>query len=228
MRSPFPLRFLSCLFSIATTLSAAEWVALFDGKSIDNWVVKGGTATFHVEDGVIVGTTGGKGSINTFLCTPRDYSDFELELEVKLDDRLNSGVQIRSHTYTQDTPQPSGGSRIRVRGEVYGYQCEMAANSKGTAGNFWDEARWNRWHDDLSNKPGAATAFKAGEWNHYRIVAQGDRIRSWVNGIPCADFRDTLDASGFIGLQVHRIKSDAGPYQVRWRNLRIRELTTTK
>ena len=74
------------------------WVSLFDGKSIDNWVVKGGSAKYHVEDGMIVGTTVEK-SKNTFLCTPRDYGDFELELEVLCDKELNSGIQIRSHTY---------------------------------------------------------------------------------------------------------------------------------
>ena len=58
--------------------------------------------------------------------------------------------------------------------------------------------------------------------------AQGNLIRSWVNGTSCADFRDTLDAGGFIGLQVDRIKSDAGPYQARWRNLRIRGRPPTK
>lgn len=217
---------LICLLSLATAarLSASEWVSLFDGKTLNNWVVKGGNATYRVENGEIVGTTGSKGSINTFLCTTRDYSDFELELDVKLDDSLNSGVQIRSHTYTKDTPQPSGGNRIRIKGEVYGYQCEMAANAKGTAGNFWDEGRWTKWHDDLTNKPGTATAFKAGQWNHYRIIAKGDHIRSWVNGIPCADFHDSEDASGFIGLQIHRIRADVGPFHARWRNIRIREL----
>lgn len=58
----------------------------------------------------------------------------------------------------------------------------------------------------------------------YRIIAQGDRIRSWVNGVPCADFCDDMDATGFIGLQVHGIRKGTGPYQVRWKNIKIREL----
>lgn len=206
--------------------AASEWAPLFDGKTLDNWVVKGGTATYRVENGVIVGTTSTNPSMNTFLSTTRDYADFELQLEVLCDDALNSGIQIRSHTYEKDQPQPSNSERIRKKGEVYGYQCEIAANDKCTAGNFWDEGRWTKWHDDLTKKPGACTAFKAGEWNHYRIVAQGDRIRSWVNGVPCADFHDGADATGFIGLQVHRIRSGADrKFQVRFKNLKIRELT---
>ena len=86
----------ACALSIASAQPNANWVSLFDGKSIDNWVVKGGSAKYHVEDGMIVGTTVDK-SKNTFLCTKRDYADFELELMVRCDKELNSGIQIRSH-----------------------------------------------------------------------------------------------------------------------------------
>ena len=207
----------------ASAASAPGWISLFDGKSIDNWIVKGGTAKYHAENGMIVGTTV-EGSKNTFLSTRRDYADFELQLDVLCDKELNSGVQIRSHVYEKATPQPSQPKRTREKGEVYGYQCEIATGDKCVCGNFWDEGRWTKWLDDLSKKPGACAAFKDGQWNTYRIVAQGDRIRSWVNGVPCADFRDTMDATGFIGLQVHTIKAGTGPYQVRFKNLNLREL----
>lgn len=205
-------------------LSAAEEKSkpLFNGKSIDGWKVEGGTATYKVEDGMIVGTTV-EGSPNTFLCKG-PFGDFELELDVKCEKALNSGIQIRSHIYDKDTPQPSDPKRIRKAGELYGYQCEIAAAELGVSGNFWDEGRFTRWHDDFTNKPAARGAFKNDEWNHYRIVAQGDHIRSWVNGVACADFHDKTDASGLIGLQVHGIKPGKGPYQVRWKNIRIREL----
>lgn len=219
---------LPALLLIAATLTLAaaateKSAPFFDGKTLAGWVTKGGTGTYRVEDGVIVGRTV-EGSKNTFLCTTRDYADFEFECVVKCDVALNSGFQIRSHTYARDTPQASLPTKIREKGEVYGYQCEIAAAAKGVSGNFWDEGRWTKWHDDLAKKPGAAAAFKDGEWNHYRIVAQGDRIRSWVNGVPCADFRDPMDATGFIGLQVHSIAKGKGPYEVRWKNLRLREL----
>lgn len=210
---------------VSLTLSAAaedSGTPLFDGKSLDGWQVKGGTATYQAEDGMIVGTTV-NGSPNTFLCRG-PFSDFVLDLDVKCDKELNSGIQIRSHVYEQDTPQPSNPKRIRKTGEVFGYQCEIASAESGVSGNFWDEGRHTKWHDDFAKKPAAQKAFKNDEWNHYRIVAQGDHIRSWVNGVPCADFRDATDASGFIGLQVHGIKAGAGPCQVRWKNIRIREL----
>jgi hypothetical protein len=207
----------------ATGRSADEgWVSLFDGKTLDGWTLRGGSATFKVDDGTIVGTTS-TGGPNTFLCRG-PYGDFVLEFEVRCDVPLNSGVQIRSHVYEKDTPQESAPNRTRKAGEVYGYQCEIADQSLGTAGNFWDEARRSKWLDDFSDKPEARSAFKNRVWNHFRIVAQGPRIRSYINGIPCADFQDDRDASGFIGLQVHSIKPGTGPYQVRWRNIRLREL----
>ena len=53
---------------------------------------------------------------------------------------------------------------------------------------------------------------------------QGNRYRSWINGFPASDLTDDADQSGLIGLQVHGIAKGTGPYQVRWRNVRIREL----
>jgi len=69
----------------------AEWKALFDGKTLNGWEIRSGFAKYHVEDGVIVGTTV-EGSPNTFLCTKKRYGDFILEFEVKVDPVLNSGV----------------------------------------------------------------------------------------------------------------------------------------
>lgn len=215
---------LACLGAVLVfAADAPKWVSLFNSKNLDGWEVKGGTAKYEVKDGVIVGTTV-EGSANTFLCTKKDYADFVFEAEVLCDKELNSGFQIRSHVYEKDTPQASKKNRVRKAGEVYGYQCEITVQEKGTSGNFWDEGRFTKWHDNLTNRPPALSAFKDGQWNQFRIAAQGDRIRSWVNGVPCADFRDATDKTGFIGLQVHGIKAGSGPFQVRWKNIRVREL----
>ena len=216
--------YFTAILAIGTFANAADCrlVSLFDGKSIEGWAKEGGFATYEAKDGMIVGTTA-EGSRNTFLCKG-PYGDFVLELEVLCDTPLNSGIQIRSHVYEKDTPQMSKPKRIREKGEVYGYQCEIAAAASGSSGNFWDEGRRTKWLDDFSSKPEAQKAFKDEQWNHYRIVAQGDHIRSWINGVPCADFHDDMDATGFIGLQVHGIKKGTGPYQVRWKNIKIREL----
>jgi Domain of Unknown Function (DUF1080) len=215
-RSITALVILSCLGSLAAE-DDRHWVALFDGKTLDGWQVRGGFASYRAEDGAIVGSTVA-GSPNTFLCKG-DFKDFELELEVKCDPRLNSGVQVRSHSYSKDDPDP----KVRGRaGVVYGPQCEIARKDTGTAGRFYDEGRRGKWLNEI--KPQAKDAFEDNGWNHYRIVVQGNHYRSWINGVAACDFTDDVDASGFVGLQVHGIPKGQGPYQVRWRNVRIRQL----
>ena len=191
------------------------WVKLFDGKTLEGFEQKNGTATYSVEDGVILGKTS-EGSPNSFLCTKKEYSDFELKFEVKVDDELNSGVQIRSAS------KPD-----KNNGRVHGPQVEIATN--GTAGFIYGEALGTGWLSDEAGMadPEKKAAFKKGEWNKYRVLAQGNSIKTWVNDVPIADLVDEKSgmSSGFIGLQVHGIKSGTGPYEVRWRNLELKELT---
>jgi hypothetical protein len=209
------------------TLAAAagqSFVPLFDGKTLNGWEVCNGSAKYRVESGAIVGVTA-EGSPNSFLCTKKQYGDFVLEFEVKVDPALNSGVQIRSARYGADaTVLTFDGKATRPRkheaGRVYGYQVEIANAKSGVSGGIYDEAR-RGWLHNISDSPTAAKAFKDGAWNHYRIEAAGDRIRTWVNGVAAADLVDPVDQSGFIALQVH---SHKGPQaEVRWRALRIQD-----
>lgn len=233
---PSRLFLLSTAIAAATAFGAhaADMVPLFDGKSLDGWEVKSGTATYRVEDATIVGTTV-EGSPNTFLCTKKTYGDFVLEFEVKCDPDLNSGVQFRSEAYDKDTEIAiEGKPRKFPAGRVFGYQVEIASN--GSAGRVYDEARRGRWletgkapKDETKEEAEKATAagraaFKIDGWNQYRVIAQGDHIQTFINGTKIADFTDSMTASGFLGLQVHGIKKGTGPFSVRWRNIRIREL----
>lgn len=213
-----PLRFAAVLFvSLAAVPAfAGEWVELFDGKTLDGWTQRNGTATYRIEDKTIVGKTN-TGSPNSFLCSDKDYGDFELEFEVKVHDKLNSGVQIRSQT--KETPT----------GRVNGPQVEIEASGAGgaEAGYIYGEATGRGWltpEDKL--KP--HKQFKDGQWNKFRVVARGPRIQTWINGKPIADLTDEpiykTHPKGFIGLQVHGIGKDKGPYEVAWRNIRIKEL----
>lgn len=211
---------LAAILSIAPALAQGEgFRPLFDGKTLAGFTIRSGTATYKVEDGTIVGTTA-EGSGNTFLTTDKEYGDFELTFEVKVDNALNSGVQIRSHVAPENGFQPKLGGKL-PKDRLYGPQVEISTD--GMAGRIYDEARRGRWLD--TKQPTAETkgAFKKGEWNQYRVLAQGDRVQTWVNGIPIADVRDSEDAKGHIGLQVHGIARGTGPYQVRWKNLMIRE-----
>lgn len=216
--------------AIATTLPAAEpseagWQHWFKDGLGDAKVVSG-TASYKVEDGVLIGTTT-EGSPNSFLIKG-PFKDFELEFEVKVDDQLNSGVQVRSHLAKEGDPAPEGSKSGKPlpAGRLYGPQCEIAIN--GTAGNFYDEARRGTWWSLLTDTESIRTdaakaAFKKGEWNHYRIVVKGDHYQSWVNGVPTADFKQPGDPEGYVGFQVHGIKKGTGPFSVRWRNVKFRE-----
>ncbi len=221
--SPSPKTRLAAALVILTHVGSTafaddtSWVPLFDGKTLDGWQVRGGFATYRVEDAAIVGSTA-VGSPNTFLCKG-DFKDFELELEVKCEPALNSGIQVRSHVYDKNDPDPRNRGRAGV---VYGPQCEIARKETGTAARFYDKGRRCKWLAEI--KPEATGAFKDDNWNRYRIVVQGNRYRSWINGVAASDLTDDVDSHGFIGLQVHGIGKDQGPYHVRWRNVRIREL----
>jgi hypothetical protein len=211
---------------LAAAAFAAEPRSLFDGKTLKGWQQCNGTAKYTVEGGVIVGTTVA-GSPNSFLCSEKEYADFELELETKTDPALNSGVQIRSHRYEQPvTVRTFNGREIRNNkqpaGRVYGYQVEISNEESGNSGGVYDEAR-RGWLDDASSKPECRGAFKDNQWNRYQIRAIGDSIKTFVNGVACADVTDAADLSGFIALQVHSFKGEK-PAQVRFRNIRVTEL----
>ena len=219
----------------AGSATKTDSVSLFNGKNLDNWIKRGGEATYKIEGDAIVGTST-PNTPNTFLCTNRDYADFILELELKVDDGLNSGIQIRSHTRKEagsvKIPKTKGGDEFYTvkfeAGRVYGYQVEIDPSPRAYSGGIYDESR-RGWLNDLSGDKNKAAreAFKNGEWNKYRIEAIGHSIKTWVNGVPAADLTDDMDASGFIALQVHGIgdhKELAGT-QVRWRNIQIQEIT---
>jgi len=217
------------LLSVGAGAMAGPWVNLFNGQSLDGWSIHSGFATYRVEDGAIVGTAV-KGSPNTFLCTDKAYGDFILTFEVKCDPSLNSGVQIRSQIAKGETffvfRGPDGKPRQRSipADRVYGYQVEIAQGQTGTCGGIYDEARRAFFIAEVRDDPAAKNAFKDNEWNKYRIECRGCSIQTWVNDVPCADLKDSVDAQGIIGLQVHGLGRNFQPYQVRWRNIRIREL----
>lgn len=209
-----------CLFLLSVTVFGSsavqaedsEFVNLFNGSNLDGWTQRNGTATYRVEGDSIVGKTA-EGSPNSFLCTDKLYGDFELKFDVKVDSRLNSGVQIRSQT-KGDTPE----------GRVNGPQVEISLD--GMAGYVYGESAGGWMTPDSDRKP--HKHFKDGEWNSYRVVAKGDKIQTWINGTQISDLthkeRYQSHPKGFIGLQVHGIGRGQGPYEVRWRNLQLREL----
>ncbi len=192
------------------------FVDLFNGKDLSGWTQRNGTATYRVEGDAIVGKTN-EGSPNSFLCTDQKYGNFELKFDVKVDSALNSGVQIRSQTEGDTTTA-----------RVNGPQVEISLD--GMAGYVYGEAAGGWMTPDADRK--SHQTFQDGEWNHYHIVAFGPRIQTWINGEPISDLvheeKFKTHGEGFIGLQVHGIGAGQGPYEVRWRNLQLRDLSDFK
>ena len=203
------------LFSASNYAADKKYKAIFDGKTLEGWTQRNGTATYRVEKKSVVGKTN-EGSPNSFLCSDKEYGNFDLIFEVKVDDKLNSGVQIRSQT--------KGGPKGRVNGP----QVEIEASGKNgaEAGYIYGEAAggWMTPADKL--KP--HKHFKDGKWNKYRVVADGANIKVWINGAVVSDLNHEekykSHPKGFIGLQVHSIGRGSGPYEVRWRKIKIKEL----
>ncbi len=200
------------LFTLTANAQNGNWKNLFNGKDLSGWKAIAGKATFEVKDGVIEGTAV-HGTGNTFLVSEKMYSDFILEVDLKINHiSSNSGIMARG----QFDPAARNG-----QGLVFGYQIEADPTPRAWSGGVYDEAR-RGWFYTLDLNPAAKSAFKMGEWNTYRIEAIGNTIKTWVNGQEVAYFVDDMDAKGFIGLQVHSIqkKEDEGR-KTYFRNVRI-------
>jgi hypothetical protein len=192
-----------------------DWESLFNGKNFDGWNQKNGEAKYTIEKGEIVGTTVSN-TPNSFMCTNETYGDFILELELKVAEGMNSGVQFRSLS----TPDYN-------KGRVHGYQMEIDPSDRAWSGGIYDEAR-RGWLYAANINPVSKTAFKHNDWNVYRIEAIGSTIRTWVNGTPISHLIDDETASGFIALQVHGINNEMKEgMQIRWRNIKIKTKNLT-
>lgn len=183
---------------------------LFDGKTLDGW--EGEEAYFRVEDGCIVaGTLKKKIPVNQFLCTEKQYENFELILEAKIrGEGNNAGVQFRS-------------KRIPDDHEVSGYQCDMGVAWKRPVwGALYDESRRRKM---LAEGPEDKVTkwLKEGEWNELKILAKGNHVQLFLNGKLTVDYKEQdkdIPTRGIIGLQIH----SGPPTEALYRKIRIREL----
>jgi hypothetical protein len=220
-----PLYFILAALTCAASSAFAEekWITLFDGKTLKGWHQLDGTAKYEFHDGAIVGSVTEGSKMNSFLVTDETYEDFVFECEFKPDAGINSGVQFRS------VPADDKVKR------VYGYQYEIDPTARGLTGGVQEEGR-RAWLSPSANHGDSAVQWakkygqlcKIGDWNTLRIEARGTAIRTWLNGVPLADFRDTAEnrvTKGFIGLQIHRTdKQELYGKGCAFRNLRIQPL----
>ena len=199
------------------------FVDLFNGKDLTGWTPKGGTCTFEVIDGNIVGTCL-KGAKSTYLCTDKnDYQDFIFTCEMKWEVDGNSGVMFRSKI----KPNKKAKEDTNVTKVVYGPQVEMEEFEKG---RFWSGGVYGQscggyfyplW---LKEHVKTRTAMKKDSWNRLTISAKGDVVKTWVNGVPMAHWVDAKNEypKGYFGLQIHSGKKG----KILFRNLKVKEFKT--
>ena len=230
----------------SSTAAGDGWIDLFDGETLNGWVHMNGAHTFTVEDGAIVGrTVESSASMNSFLCSLQEFADFELELETMVDRVTNQGIQIR----TRVRPLQGEGRGFEwVPGRITGPQVEVRRYYKGqpTPGLLYGEALGTGWLSSKEKIQDGHRHFIDDGWNRLRIVAQGPRIQTWVNGQPVEDLVHQevygTHPSGFIALQIHGLSERelanplydglgvtvSQPLVNRWKNIRIRPLTRGK
>lgn len=201
-----------------TPHTTADWINLFDGSTLTGWVTRGGIADFRAENGEIIGTSR-PNSPNTFLVLERPFDNFELLLEVKQNKDLNSGIQIRSIV------EGGEGGLDNRSGRLIGYQVELDPSPRAYTGGIYEEGR-RGWLAPLIDAPYARVAYHPGEWNHVRIVASGPIVRTWINGVPAASLFDAAAIGRHIALQVHDVGDKTDPLEVRFRTIRVRELSS--
>jgi Domain of Unknown Function (DUF1080) len=186
---------------------------LFDGKSFDGW--EGDTKnTWRIEDQALTaGSLETKVPRNEFLATTKEYGDFELKFKYKIvgtEGFVNGGVQFRT-------------KRIPNHHEVSGYQADLGADFDG---HLYDESRRNKVLAGPT-KEVMAKALKKDDWNDYRILAEGPRIRLWLNDVLTVDYVEEqadIAKTGIIAVQVH----GDGKTIVQYKDLLIREIAAKK
>ena len=188
------------LLACATVEMSAQ-VSLFNGKNLDGWTING-TEKWYVEDGLLVCESGPDKAYG-YLSTDAYYDDFVLELEFLQEADGNSGVFFRS----------------TVEGTVVsGWQVEVAPPDHDTGGIY--ESYGRGWL--IKPEKDKDAYLKMGEWNHMRIICNGDTVTTFLNGHEMVSLTDEKigDGKGGIALQIH----DGGGIKVKWRNIQLTEL----
>lgn len=184
---------------------------IFNGRDLENW--DGDKRFWSVAEGAIRGETSlaSMPSTNTFLIWRGSVlKDFELKLKVRLRNG-NSGIQYRSHELG--------------RWSVAGYQMELD-NGPGKSGFLYEERGrkflaliGEKVEIDNQQKPRVLSLFaekkglvasryyKPQDWNEYRIVAQGNHLQHFINGVQTVDVVDNdaqgRSLEGVLALQIH-------------------------
>lgn len=206
------LSLFTLLFCIISVNAQGKKTALFNEKNLKGWKALNGVAKFYVENKAIIGVTT-KGSPSTYLSTKKKYTNFILEYEIKIDNTLNGGVQIRSHY-----------DASKGKNKVYGLQVEADTSPRNWTGGLFDQSR-RGWRYTVEYNPEVKSAYKKEQWNKIKVIASGQRIATWVNGVNVSNLYETEVETGFIALQVHAGGGSKIGKKTRWRNIHLTKIS---
>jgi hypothetical protein len=195
--------------------SDAEYVDLFDGKSLEGW--EGAVAGYAVKDGMLVCREGATGN----LLSKKEYSDFDMRFEFLLSPEANNGLAIRA---------PLAGDAAYV-----GMELQIIDNNAKKYGELQD---W-QYHGSVYGVAPAKRGFQKppGQWNEQQVICQGRHVTVILNGTEILDVDldevapdgKTIDHKDHPGLarKSGRVGFLSHGDKVSFRNIRIRDLSTT-
>lgn len=222
------IRLFALLFLMTTTVALADvpegFTSIFNGKDLSGW--EGSPAYWKVENGILTGSADGTLKYNRFIVwRGGKVKNFGWRAKVRVSPGGNSGLQYRSAL------RPDLGESV-----VVGYQCDVVSNRADYNGMLYEErGRRILAHTgekviiDIEGQPWVVAKlpvkeFKAGEWHDFRVLAEGNHHRHWIDGHLTVDVID-LDEKGrklegILGMQVH-----VGPKMtIEYRDLYLKKL----
>lgn len=231
---------------VAQEVKAGDFVSIFDGQSLNGW--EGDTSYWRVENGVITGeiTPAKPLEKNSFLIWKDGQpGDFEFKASFRISESGNSGVNYRSekvadvpfalkgyqadidgkNNYTGQNYEERKRTTLAYRGENATINTQPNANDPAS---FKANLKNNAWLSrEVTGSLGTAdelkTHIKPGDWNEIHIVAKGNKLQHFINGVLMSEVLDNDAANrsdkGFLGLQIHT----GPPMKVEYKNISIKQ-----
>ncbi len=238
---------ISCKVSNPSQNSEKGFVAIFDGKTLNNW--EGDPAYWRVENGNLVGEITPKTLLktNSFISWKGgEPADFELKGEFNITEKGNSGINYRSeklsdipfalkgyqadidgeNRYTGQNYEERGRTTLAYRGQITSINSQ-SGNMKPADVKI--KVKNNAWSDlkvlgSLGSSDSLKTNIKSQNWNSFHLIIKGNRLQHFINDILMSDVTDNDvvngKSKGILGVQVHV----GPPMKVQYRNLRLKQL----
>ncbi|XZE21206.1 3-keto-disaccharide hydrolase [Pirellulaceae bacterium SH449] len=171
------------------------WIRLFDGQTLMGWTPTQ-EANWSVVDGVLQAT----GGTNSLLCTSVPFTNFEIKLQFRAEERTNSGVFLRTPAVPEDPGR-----------DCFELNIAPLDNPFPTGSLVFRQKRAEAIVDPV-----------AGEWHELRAIVDGPKVETWLNGNKTCEYVDTTDLkSGWIGLQFREGK-------IEFRDIKLRPFAEEK